>query len=395
MAVAASAAVPPRDPAPLAPASAGQQPAIQPSAAPVATAARVTPAPAGASGPAAAPSARQATDSPALSPRLFAHPKRRAAYEVGGWRQVAALARVEVSHYFTAASGLRTGDVDFRPFVAGARVIAGEVLGRIGVTDPLQATHVSFQIRPGGKGSPLIDPKPILDGWKLLGSTAINRRANLSPGFGRTMADPTIGQIFLESRAQLEQQVLTNPSIDIYACGRTDIQAGLVDQRVLATLEFLAVAGLKPGVSALRCGVSLAGTAFDLSGAVSDNALGDGVDISSIDEVPVLGHQGAGSITDIAIRRLLTLQATFKPQQIVSLMSYPSAENTVAAADHGDRIHIGFTTLFAPGGTLGQPAVSVLSPDQWTRYVARLGQIVNPVVASEPSISAIPVVPAK
>ena len=40
---------------------------------------------------------------------------------------------------------------------------------------PRKAAHLDFSIRPAGKGAPRIDPKPILDGWKLLEATAIYR----------------------------------------------------------------------------------------------------------------------------------------------------------------------------------------------------------------------------
>ena len=38
-----------------------------------------------------------------------------------------------------------------------------------------------FEIRPAGRGAPRIDPKPILDGWKLLESTAIYRANGQEP----------------------------------------------------------------------------------------------------------------------------------------------------------------------------------------------------------------------
>ena len=43
------------------------------------------------------------------------------------------------------------------------------------------APHVNFSIKPAGKGAPKIDPKPILDGWKLLEATAIYRAAGENP----------------------------------------------------------------------------------------------------------------------------------------------------------------------------------------------------------------------
>ena len=105
-----------------------------------------------------------------------------------------------------------------------------------------------FQIRPAGAGAPLIDPKPILDGWVQLEETSVFRAKGENPFLGTS---PTVGQVLLESKPQLEQQVLSDPGIHLPACGRQEVRAGEVDRRVLATLEFLSVSGLNPTVSAL------------------------------------------------------------------------------------------------------------------------------------------------
>jgi hypothetical protein len=66
------------------------------------------------------------------------------------------------------------------------------------------------------------------------------------------------------------------------------------------------------------------------------------VDIAAINGVPILGHQGAGSITEKTVRRLLTLQGTMKPDQIITLMRFDGADNTLAMSDHADHIHVGW-----------------------------------------------------
>ena len=89
---------------------------------------------------------------------------------------------------YESLQGLLPGVLHFDPKTmelraAAARArrsIAGTVLGRIGKTDEL-APHVHFAIRPAGRGAPKIDPKPILDGWKLLEATAIYRAAGKDP----------------------------------------------------------------------------------------------------------------------------------------------------------------------------------------------------------------------
>ena len=56
-------------------------------------------------------------------------------------------------------------------------------------TDEL-APHLHFSIRPAGRGAPKIDPKPILDGWKLLEATAIYRAAGKDPFTGSAHRRP-------------------------------------------------------------------------------------------------------------------------------------------------------------------------------------------------------------
>ena len=41
------------------------------------------------------------------------------------------------------------------------------------------------------------------------------------------------------SKTTLEQRVLADPRLSIYACGRTDIESGGIDRRVLAVMEYL------------------------------------------------------------------------------------------------------------------------------------------------------------
>ena len=322
--------------------------------------------------------------------RLFAHPTRKNALPNGGARQVmdaqSALAEGKsLNSYITGAYGLDRKDVVLKPLVRGRRVIAGTVLGRIGETSNTRSPHLSFEIRPAGRGAPRIDPKPIVDGWKLLESTAIYRAKGKNALLGPDAPTATIGQIMLMSKETLVQRVLHNPRIEIYTCGRRDIQAGSVDRRVLATLEFLAGSGLKPSVTSLTCGH---GT-YTSSGNVSAHSSGNAIDIAKINGISILGHQGKGSITDITIRRLLTLQGTAKPNQIISLMKYKGADNTLAMSDHNDHIHVGFRPQFAPGSKDARQLEAVLKPSQWIKLANRLGRIDNPTVRVKPSRYAI------
>ena len=324
--------------------------------------------------------------------RLFANPTRPNALTAGGKQQImesesTLAAGSSVKSYFTGVYGLNKEDVVLKRLVPGRRVIAGTILGRIGTVTPGIAPNVMFEIRPAGRGAPRIDPKPILDGWKLLESTAIYRAQGKNPFFGENAQGATIGQILLMSKDSLVQRVLANPRIEIYSCGRRDIEGGVVDRRALATLEFLASSGLKPTVTSLRCGHGF----YTAGGNVSAHSSGNAIDIAKINGIPILGNQGAGSITDITVRRLLTLQGTLKPAQMITLMKYEGTDNTLAMGDHADHIHVGFRPQFDVTTKAGKIAESVLKPSQWIKLIDRLGQIDNPTVQIKPSKYAIKV----
>ena len=164
--------------------------------------------------------------------------------------------------------------MDMERLKEGSKVTAGTVLGRIGKTDEL-APHVHFEIRPAGRGAPNIDPKPILDGWKLLEATAIYRAAGKNPFDGSAAS---ASQVLLMSKSQLVRRTLSDPELEIYACGRNDIRTGQIDRRVLAMLEFLIARGYQLTITSLKCGHSILTT----SGNVSEHSIGSAVDIAMI-----------------------------------------------------------------------------------------------------------------
>jgi hypothetical protein len=319
--------------------------------------------------------------------RLFAHPERPASFAAGGASQLASPdQQAQVSsfqNYFSDVLHLARSQYTLAPLRAGAIVVAGTILGRVGADTATAASHVLFMVQPAGKGAPFIDPKPILDGWKLLEATAVYRAAGRNPFFGPGAKNPSIGQILLESKAQLQRRILADPHVQIYACGRRDIQAGVIDRRVLATLEFLSASGLDPTVSSLQCGATP-------TGANAAGMTGASVDISQVNGIPVQGHQGAGSIIDITIRRLLTLQGTYKPDQIISLMSYKGQPNTLALPDHSNHLQIEYTPLYGQNKKLSDQITSILKPGQWVKLINRISQIPEPTIPTTPSPYATP-----
>ena len=324
--------------------------------------------------------------------RLFAHPDMPGAREAGGLeQQLDALARKggrfeTYKNFFSRPFGLDPSKVRLEALRKGSQVIGGTIIGRVGETVPDKAAHVDFSIRPAGRGAPKIDPKPILDGWKLLEATAIYRASGRNVLHGSDNAGAmSIGQIMLLPKPLLEKRVLSDERIDVYECGRDDIRSGQIDRRVLATLSYLAESGLRPTVTSLKCGHGF----YTSSGNVSHHSSGNAVDIAQINGIPILGHQEPGGITEVSVRRLMALQGTMAPAQIISLFEIGGA--SLSMSDHADHIHVGFQPMFGQNKKLGKQALAVLEPGQWSDLISRLGEIENPVVPTKPSKYALPV----
>ena len=317
--------------------------------------------------------------------RLFAHPSMEGAREFGGLEQLLeAKAGRDGTHevyknYFSRPFGLDPSKVTLRRVKVGSRVIGGTIIGRIGRTVEGTAAHLDFAIRPAGRGAPKIDPKPILDGWKLLEATAIYRASGRNVLHG----EASIGQVLMLPKTALEKRVLGDERIEIYECGRDDIRSGQIDRRVLGTLAYLAESGLRPTVTSLRCGHGF----YTSSGNVSEHSSGNAVDIAAVNGIPILGHQESGGITEQTVRRLMLLQGTMAPHQVISLLEIGGP--TFAMADHADHIHLGFQPTFGANPKGGR-ALTVLKPGQWTDLIDRLRGIDNPVVPTTPSKYALP-----
>jgi murein DD-endopeptidase MepM/ murein hydrolase activator NlpD len=285
-----------------------------------------------------------------------------------------------------------SNEVYLHPLVTGVQVIAGTVLGHVGA-DSIEgqaptSPHLLFQIRPAGLDAPLIDPKPILDGWVALENSSVFHAKGENPFLATS---PTVGQVLLESKQQLQRQVLHDAGVRLARCGRQDIQEGRVDKRVLAVLEYLSVSGLRPTASGLACAVA---TPVALASNVGAGSSSEAVEITALNGVPVAGHQGQGSAADTAVRKLLMLQGLSRPRRIVSLMSYPGAAGAVTSPKAADAIHIAFA---APSSALAHAAgqnASALGPEDWTKLIARLGEIPDPTVQRGPSSAALADSPA-
>jgi hypothetical protein len=267
--------------------------------------------------------------------------------------------------------------MEARPLQKGSKVVAGTVLGRIGKTGEL-APHVHFSITPAGRGAKKIDPKPILDGWKLLEETAVYRAEGKDP-----FREADVSQVLLMSKPELERQVLSDPRLSIYACGREDIETHQIDARILRTMSVLSARGFRLTITSLKCGHGF----YTTSGNVSNHSSGNAVDIAAVNGIPILGHQGRGSITETVLQELLSMQEPNQCDELISLMDLGGP--SFAMADHADHIHCGFTPEYGTAKT-GKEFQSVLKPGQWEKLIDRIGKLDQPKVSSDPSKYATP-----
>ncbi|MFY9264611.1 MAG: lytic murein transglycosylase [Solirubrobacterales bacterium] len=327
--------------------------------------------------------------------RLYANPDRTRAKAGGSYAQLASngvsMPGYETfDNYFSRPFGLKKEDVVLKPLRKGSKVIGGTILGRMGDLDNGRTPYVNFQVRPAGRGAPVVDPKPILDGWKLLESTAIYRAVGVNP-LVPAKTNQSIGQILLMSKEQLESYVLNRETIDIYPCGRDDIRAGAIDRRVLALLAFLDSEGLRPTVTSLTCGHGF----YTKSGNVSHHSTGTGVDIGALNGQALVANNRPGGLMEEGVRKIMSLQGVLQPAQIISLFAIGGS--TLAMGDHADHIHVGFTPgagVDARGRVRGKASASkrsILRKNDWYKVFDRLGEIENPEVPTQPSKYAIKV----
>jgi hypothetical protein len=307
---------------------------------------------------------RVPVDSQNIRPRLYALPSR-----VEERERVEATKAVDS----TAAKGA-DGTIK-----VGSRVIAGTVLARIGEGENGVDPHINFAIRPAGRGAPRIDPKPILDGWKLLEATAIYRAKGKNP----LTAELSGAGVLLLPKEMLGRRVLADEQIEVSECDRVEIRAGQIDRRLLAALAYLSSQGFRLTITSMLCGRH---GSITTSGNISNHSYGNAADIALINGVPVLGHQGPGSITEDLLRTVLQLQGTMVPDELISLQELGGP--SFAMSDHADHVHIGYSPVGGPGAEA--QFVQLLKPDQWTRLTDRLERIDNPDVPTKPSKFSLP-----
>jgi hypothetical protein len=138
------------------------------------------------------------------------------------------------------------------------------------------------------------------------------------------------------AKASIATRVLGDRNISIYQGGRSDIVAGKVDVRVLATIAYLRESFGQVTVSSLVAGHRL----YARPGVISAHISGHAVDIAGLGGMSIQGHQEPGGITERAVREILLMPAEVMPRQVISLLGLGGP--SFPLADHYNHIHIGF-----------------------------------------------------
>jgi hypothetical protein len=138
------------------------------------------------------------------------------------------------------------------------------------------------------------------------------------------------------AKPSLSKRILNDKRITIYAGGRSDIEAGRVNIRVLVLIAYLAEAHGQVTVSCLISGHRL----YARPGVISAHIYGLAADISSLGNTPILGHQQPGGVTEQGVRNILLLPAEMQPRQVISLLGLGGP--SFPLANHYDHIHVGY-----------------------------------------------------
>ena len=178
------------------------------------------------------------------------------------------------------------------------------------------------------------------DAWNsvlaLEGRTAFADRTVALMHLYRAVGLKALVKGFESAKPSLSKRILNDKRISIYPGGRTDIQLGRVNVRILALIAYLAEAHGQVTVSCLISGHRL----YARPGVVSAHIYGLAADISMLGGTSILGHQQQSSVTEEAVRNILLLPAEMQARQVISLigMGGPS----FPLANHDEHIPDGF-----------------------------------------------------
>jgi hypothetical protein len=170
----------------------------------------------------------------------------------------------------------------------------------------------------------------------LSGGSAFADRANALVNYYHGVGLRALVTGLDAAKDSLEQRVLFDPRIDMYAGGASDVSSGRIDVRVLVLMRYMAEAHGQVTVSSLKSGHGF----FARPGVPSAHMYGLAVDISGLESRSIMGNQAPGGLTERAVRNILLLPRELRPKQVISLLGLGGP--SFPLEDHYDHIHVGY-----------------------------------------------------
>jgi hypothetical protein len=170
----------------------------------------------------------------------------------------------------------------------------------------------------------------------LIGRTSFADRAQALTRYNRAVGIRALVRGLQAEKGALEQRVLNDRRLNIYVGGRDDVINHRINVRVLVLMLYMAECYHEVTVSALDSGHRL----YARPGVISAHKFGLAVDIAALGDVPILGHQQAGGLTEHAVRDILLLPSELQPKQVISLLGLGGP--SFPLANHYDHIHVGY-----------------------------------------------------
>jgi hypothetical protein len=170
----------------------------------------------------------------------------------------------------------------------------------------------------------------------VTGRTSIADQAVALMHYDRAVGMSGLVDGLVAHKDDLVNKVLHDGRVTMYPGGRLDLAAGRVDVRVVVLIEYLADTYGQVTVSCLISGHRL----YARPGVISAHIYGRAMDVAGLGGIPVYGHQEPGGITERAVRAILLLPSELQPKQVISLLGLGGP--SFPLANHYDHIHIGY-----------------------------------------------------
>ena len=237
--------------------------------------------------------------------------------------------------------------------------------------------HIVFQIRPAGSGRaadrPEADPRRLGGAREHARSSGRRARTRSSPPRRRW------GRCCSSQSSSSSRRCCMTAASGWAAAARQDVAGG---QRGQARARDARVpVGLRPAPDGLRPAAARPGAGGARGQRARERERRDASTSPPSTGSRSPDTRAPGSIADTTVRKLLMLQGLARPQRIVSLMSYPGAAGRARRVRAPATRSMSASARSARRRARRRASTSALTPSEWIKLIARLGEIPDPTVA--------------